>query len=48
MDDLRKLKKPANEDCWVLLRRDGYTVIIKVTESSAIKTSVVYDPEYVD
>eukprot|EP00913_Durusdinium_trenchii_P010430 g9778.t1 len=46
--DLRKMKKGANEDRWVLLRRDGYVVIIKVTENAAIKSSRMYlsfDPE---
>ena len=46
--DLRKMKKGTNEDRWVLLRRDGYVVIIKVTENAAIKSSGMYlsfDPE---
>ena len=46
--DLRKMKKGANEDRWVLLRRDGYVVIIKVTENAAIKSSGMYlsfDPD---
>ena len=46
--ELRKLKKGANEDRWVLLRRDGHIVIIKVVENAAIKSSGMYltfDPE---
>ncbi|CAK8992070.1 Tyr recombinase domain-containing protein [Durusdinium trenchii] len=47
--ELRKLKK-GSEDRWVLLRRDGQVVIIKVTENAAIKSSGMYlsfDPESV-
>ena len=36
---LRKLKKGSDGDRWVLVRRDGETVIFKVAEASSIKTN---------
>ena len=39
--DLRKLKK-GSEDKWVLVKRDGKTVIFKVSEASSIKSSGLY------
>ena len=39
---LRKLKKGADGDRWVLVKRDGHTVIFKVADASSIKTNGLY------
>ena len=39
--DLRRLKK-GSDDKWVLVKREGKTVIFKVNEASSIKSSGIY------
>ena len=46
--ELRRLKKGATEEKWVLVRRDGHTAIFRVASASSIKSSGIYldyDPE---
>ena len=40
--ELRKLKRSGEGERWVLLRREGRTVIFKVQETSSIKASGLY------
>eukprot|EP00438_Fugacium_kawagutii_P035496 Skav226807 [mRNA] locus=scaffold2056:134273:145141:- [translate_table: standard] len=39
---LRKLKKGSDAERWVVLRRDGQTVVFKVQDSTSIKSSGLY------
>ena len=48
--ELRKLKKGSDGDRWVVVRRDGLTMVFKVQETSSIKSSglyVTHDPDTV-
>ena len=40
--ELRRLKKTAGEERWVLVKRDGHTAIFRVSGSASIKTSGIY------